>query len=79
MESISGHVARLQNQWQNLWAETANRDVINFFLDFATTVLKVADDIGVLNVLLFGGGGLFAAFKSIKGEGRLKKLSLIFM
>ena len=50
-----------------------------FFLDFATSILKVADEIGVLKTALIGGGGIYAAIKTIKGEGRLKKFSLIFM
>lgn len=70
LESISGHVAKLQNQWQNLWAETANRDVINFFLDLATSILKVVDGIGIIPTLLVGGGGIFAAIKTFKGEGK---------
>jgi hypothetical protein len=70
LESISGHVAKLQNQWQSLWAETANRDLINWFLDAATAVLKLADEIGAVNLLLFGGGGIFAAIKTIKGDGK---------
>lgn len=76
LESISGHVAKLQNQWQNLWAETANRDVINWFLDLATSVLKVADNFGIVKTLLVGGGGIFAALKMSKGDGRLKMSSL---
>ena len=76
LESISGHVAKLQNQWQNLWAETANRDVINWFLDLATSILKLADNFGIVKTLLVGGGGIFAALKMSKGDGRLKMSSL---
>ena len=79
IQSITGSLNRLTSAWQGLWVGEKNRELITFFLDLATSILKVADEIGALKTLIIGGGGLFAAFKAIKGEGRLKKFSLIFI
>lgn len=79
LESIQGHLDRLKNSWDNLWINENNREVITFFLDLAKSVLDAANEFGALNTLLVGGGGIFAAIKSFKGDGRLKKSSLIFM
>ena len=58
LDSISGHLAKLQNAWQELWANAANRDVINMFIDLGTTILNVINEIGGLQsafALLYGG------------------------
>lgn len=70
LESIEAHLAQLKNAWDSLWVNENNREVITFFLDLGTSILKVVDDFGVLNTLLVGGGGIFAAMKSFKGEGK---------
>ncbi len=79
LESIQGHLDQLKNKWDNLWINENNREVITFFLDLAKSVLDVTNEFGVLNTILVGGGGVFAAIKSIQGKGRLKQSSLIFM
>ena len=45
---------------------------VNGILDLATAFLKLADNIGLIPTLLIGGGGIAAAIKSIKGDGRPK-------
>lgn len=58
LDSISGHLAKLQNAWQELWANAANRDIINMFIDLGTTILKVINEVGGLQsafTLLYGG------------------------
>ena len=79
LESIQGHLDRLKNSYDNLWINENNREVITGFLDIAKVVLDLINDFGVLKTLLVGGGGIFAAVKAFKGDGRLKKSSLIFM
>ena len=79
LESIQGHLDRLKNSWENLWVSENNREVINFFLELAQSVLDAANEFGALNTLLVGGGGIFAGFQAFKKDGRLKKSSLIFM
>lgn len=52
------HLAKLQNAWQELWANAANRDIINMFIDLGTTILNLINDVGGLQsafTLLYGG------------------------
>lgn len=78
IESISGHLAQLTNQWQEMWANAANREVINFFIDIGKNLLGIANILGViptslalialyLNVIKKGSEGktLTKAIKSI--------------
>ena len=58
LQSITGHLARLKNAWQELWANAANRDIINMFIDLGTTILNVINEVGGLQsafTLLYGG------------------------
>ena len=52
VQSISGHLAQLTNAWQQMWANAANRDVINFFIDAAKAVVNFANAVGVLPTIL---------------------------
>ena len=52
IQSISGHLAQLQNAWQQMWANAANREVINFFIDAAKAVVNLANAVGVLPTTL---------------------------
>ena len=79
IESIEGSINRLSSAWDALWVNENNREVITFFIDLGTSVLKVVEEFGVLKTLLVGGGGIFAGFQAIQSKGRLKKSSLIFM
>lgn len=48
MDSINGHIAQLQNAYQQMWANSMNRDTINYFIDLGKTILKVVDNVGLL-------------------------------
>ena len=48
MNSINGHIAQLQNAYQQLWANSINRDTVNYFIDLGKAILKVVDDVGLL-------------------------------
>ena len=48
LDSISGRVKQLQAQYQELWQTTLNDDSIKFFIELATSVTKVATDMGGL-------------------------------
>ena len=57
-QSITFHLNQLTNAWQELWANAANRDVNNMFIDLGTTILKVINEVGGLQsafTLLYGG------------------------
>jgi TP901 family phage tail tape measure protein len=79
MESIQGHLDILTNKWQEMWDSAINAEVINGFIDFGSSILDIVNNVGLLKSLLLAGGGIFAGFKAFKGDGRLKKSSLIFM
>lgn len=58
LDSISGHLAKMTNAWQEMWANAANRDVINGFIDLGTKLLELINDAGLLKsafAVLFGG------------------------
>ena len=48
LESISGHLAQLTNAWQEMWANAANRETINTFIDLGKTLVQIVDTVGVL-------------------------------
>ena len=54
LESISGHLSQLTNQWQEMWANAANRELINFFIDLGKVLLQVIDLFGVLPSTIIG-------------------------
>ena len=54
LESISGHLSQLTNQWQEMWANAANREIINFFIDLGKVLLQVIDLFGVLPSTIIG-------------------------
>lgn len=70
LESIEAHLQQVKNAFDSLWINENNREVITFFLDLAKSILEVINKFGVLNTALVGGGGIFAAFKAFKGEGK---------
>lgn len=77
LESIQGHLDQLKNAWENLWVNENNREVITMFLDLATTILKVVENVGVLNTAIAGlGVGLGIYAKKKTGSGRVKMLTL---
>jgi len=67
LDSISGHLAKLQNAWQEFWSNTANRDMINVFIDLGRAILNVVDEIGGLQsaFALFYGGAILKGLLSV--------------
>lgn len=73
IDSISGHLEKLKNAWQEVWANTLNRDIINFFLDLGTAILKVVSNIGLLPSLGIFGGLVATLFEFANGTGLIVK------
>lgn len=69
-ESISGHMAVLQNQWQEVWANTANREQINMFLDLGTGILELVNKVGLLQTAIPAIGAFYAIILSRGKEGK---------
>ena len=77
LASIEGHVNRLKNTYDEMWTSAANREVINFFIDIANSILNVVSNLGLLKTTfasLFGvlefqgvmsGGGFLFGKKGI--------------
>lgn len=42
------HIAQLTNAWQEMWANAANRETINTFIDLGKTLVQIVDTVGVL-------------------------------
>lgn len=80
LASIESHLNSLKNAWDSLWINDNNREIINFFLDLGTSILKVVDNFGVFQTLLVGGSGVFAGIQAFKGNGRPKcRVSIVNM
>lgn len=63
MDSINGHIAQLQNAYQQLWANSMNRDTVNYFIDLGKSILQVVDNVGLLGTAFVG----ITSIKSIVG------------
>ena len=74
--SISGHIAQLQNQWQQAWANTANRDTINFFIDTGTAIMELVNKVGLLKTAIPTIGAFYALILSRGAEGKSTLKSL---
>lgn len=71
MASIEGHLSILQNKWQEMWDSAVNADVINFWIDLASSILDVVNNVGLLNVAIPAVTTLFAT-KFAFGENGIK-------
>lgn len=69
ISSISGHLEKLKNAWQEVWANALNRETINFFLDLGTAILKVVSNLGLIPSILLLGGGVATLYEFAKGTG----------
>jgi hypothetical protein len=54
LDSIQGKIDQFNNAVQTLWSNTLNSDVVKFFVDLATKLVKVVDAVGPLNIALVG-------------------------
>lgn len=74
MDSISGHMDKLKNKWQEVWYGAAGREAINPLLDTATGILDVIDNIGLLKSALLGVVGVLGLKSTFKSDGILPTL-----
>ena len=57
MNSIQGRIDQFNNSTQTMWMNFMNSDVLKFFIDLATKIINLVDDVGILNIAI----GAFAA------------------
>jgi TP901 family phage tail tape measure protein len=72
MNSIQGRIDQFNNSTQTMWMNFMNSDVLKFFIDLATKIINLVDDVGLLNIAI----GAFAAkiAFSAKSFGQFFKL-----
>jgi hypothetical protein len=63
LDSISGKVSQFNNAMQAMWSNTLDSDVVKFFVDLATQVIKLVDNVGLLGTALAGVFVYLTAFK----------------
>lgn len=52
LDSIQGRIDLFKNSIQTLWMNTIESDAAKWFVDLGTSLVKLADDIGVINIAL---------------------------
>jgi TP901 family phage tail tape measure protein len=57
MNSVQGRIDQFNNSTQTMWMNFMNSDVLKFFIDLATKIINLVDDVGILNIAI----GAFAA------------------
>lgn len=77
MESIQGHLDILTNKWQELWDTGVDKDLIKFFIDFGSSVLDVANNLGLLKTALIGMAGISGFKSGLKNDGKPKCMVFI--
>ena len=69
MNSINGHIAQLQNAYQQMWANSMNRDTINYFIDLGKSILQVVDNVGLLGTAFISITGVKSIVGYQNGKG----------
>ena len=64
LNSIQGKIDQFTNATQAMWNDTLNSDVVKFFVELATQLVKIVDAVGPLNIALVG---LFAYLEKQHG------------
>ena len=63
LDSIQGKIDQFNNAMQAMWSNTLDSDVVKFFVELGTQVIKLIDKIGLLPSALAGVFVYFTAFK----------------
>ena len=65
LDSIQGRIDLFNNSVQTMWMNFINDDVIKFFVDIGTQLIKLVDLVNPLNVAIAGlFGGMYAKYKN---------------
>lgn len=72
LNSIDGRISVLKANFQNLWSNAIDSSIIKFFIDLGTSILKIVDNVGLLNTAI----GAFTVVASLKGAGGTNKKQL---
>lgn len=66
LDSIQGRIDLFNNAIQTMWNTELDSGVVKFFVDLGTSLVKVVDNLGLINTLVFGIMTYFAVFKKNK-------------
>ena len=75
LDSIQGRIDLLKNATQTLWHNLLDSDVVKFFVDLLTKLVKLVDEIGLLGTAL---GGVFIYLTAFKQQTPLALLQQIW-
>lgn len=75
MDSVEGHLVKLKNAWEELWANVSTREFVNGVIDLGTGLLEIVNHLGIIKSTLVALGALDIVKWMIMGSGG-KKASL---
>lgn len=58
MNSVEGHLIRLKNAWEELWANVSTREFVNGVIDLGTGILEIVNNLGLVKSTLLAIGAL---------------------
>ena len=58
LDSIQGKIDLFNNATQTMWQNTLDDEVVKWFVDLGTQIIKLIDNVGLLRVLFVGLGGI---------------------
>ena len=73
LNSIQGKIDQFNNAVQAMWSNTLDSDVVKFFVGLGTELVKIVDQFGLIQTLLFS----FLTFKSVFGKGSFDLASML--
>ena len=59
LDSVQGHIDILNNSWQTMWMNAIDEDAIKWFAHLGDAIVKLIDNIGVLQTLFVSIGGIW--------------------
>ena len=75
MNSVEGHLIKLKNAWEELWANASTREFVNGVIDLGTGLLEIVNHLGIIKSTLVALGALDIVKWMFMGSGG-KKSSL---
>lgn len=75
MDSVEGHLVKLKNAWEELWANVSTREFVNGVIDLGTGLLEIVNNLGLIRSAFLAIGALDIVKWMFMGSGG-KKASL---
>ena len=66
LDSIQGRIDLFNNAVQTMWNTELDTGVVKFFINLGTSLVKVVDNLGLINTLVFGLMSYFTIFRKNK-------------